>query len=81
MKDKIKNNMSTILSIFLILQPVLDLITGICVNTLNLDITFGVIIRMLFLAFLCLTVIFIYNKKKVLKNILFSNIINYFISN
>ena len=48
MKEKIKNNMSIILSIFLILQPVLDLITGICVNTLNLDITFGVIIRMLF---------------------------------
>ncbi|MBQ3307518.1 MAG: O-antigen ligase family protein [Bacilli bacterium] len=66
MKDKIKTNMSTILSIFLILQPVLDLITGICVNTLNLDITFGVIIRMLFLVFLCLTVLCIYKKKKLL---------------
>ena len=66
MKEKIKNNMSIILSIFLILQPVLDLITGICVNTLNLDITFGVIIRMLFLVFLCLTVLFVYQKKRVL---------------
>lgn len=59
----IKQNLNLILVLFILLQPVLDLITGICVNLLNLNITLGIIIRILFLIFLMYTTIFIYKKK------------------
>ena len=45
------------------LQPVLDLITGLCVNVFKIDITLGIIIRMLFLFYIMFTTIFIYKKK------------------
>ena len=66
MKDKIKNNFSNIIAIFILLQPILDLLTGICVNTLKIDITIGVIIRMIFLGIICLIALFVFNKKRLL---------------
>ena len=62
MNKFIKENFNKILSIFILLQPVLDLITGICVHT-NLNITIGIIIRMIFLIFIMYTTTFIYKKK------------------
>ena len=59
----IKQNFNIILVLFILLQPVLDLITGICVNLLNLNITLGIIIRIIFLIFLMYTTVFIYKKK------------------
>ena len=59
----IKQNFNKILIIFILLQPILDLITGICTHTLNLNITLGIIIRVLFLVFLMYTTVFIYKKK------------------
>ena len=66
MNKIIKNNFNTILIILLLLQPILDIITGICVNTLKVDITFGIIIRMLMLLFICYSTLFVFKKKKVL---------------
>ena len=63
MKDLIKKNMSNLIAVFLILQPILDLLTGICVNTLKLDITIGVMVRMLFLGILACILLFVYKKK------------------
>lgn len=40
MKEYLKKNINTILAIFIIIQPILDIITGICVNSLKIDITF-----------------------------------------
>ena len=59
----IKQNLNIILVLFILLQPILDLITGICVNLLNLNITLGIIVRILFLIFLMYTTVFIYKKK------------------
>ena len=59
----IKNNFNKIINIFILLQPFLDLITGICVNTLNTSITIGIIIRILFLLFIMYTTTFIYKKR------------------
>lgn len=63
MHKYIKENISKLLTIFILLQPVLDLITGVCVNLLNINITLGIIIRILFLGLLMYTTVFIYKKK------------------
>ena len=63
MHNFIKNNLNKLLIIFLLLQPILDLVTGISVHTLNLSITLGIVIRMIFLIFLMYITTFIYKKK------------------
>lgn len=67
----IKQNLTKILVVFLLLQPILDLITGICVNLLTFNITIGIIARILFLVFLMYTTIFIYKKKMSLYSYIF----------
>ena len=66
MKDYIKKNISNIISIFILLSPILDLLTGICIHTLKINLTIGIIVRVLFLLFICIVVIFIFKKKKIL---------------
>ena len=63
MSKTIKNNLSKIISIFILSQPILDLITGICLHEFNFNLTLGIIIRMLFLFFIVLVTTFIYKKK------------------
>lgn len=63
MNKVIKNNLSKIISIFILIQPVLDLITGICLHVFSLNLTIGIIIRMLFLLFIMYATTFIYKKK------------------
>mgnify|MGYP004494296507 FL=1 len=63
MNKVIKNNLSKIISIFILIQPVLDLITGICLHVFSLNLTIGIIIRMLFLLFIMYVTTFIYKKK------------------
>ena len=63
MNKIIKNNLSKIISIFILIQPVLDLITGICLHVFSLNLTIGIIIRMLFLLFIMYVTTFIYKKK------------------
>lgn len=66
MHSFIKKNISLIVAIFILLQPLLDLLTGICLHYLNLNFTIGIIIRILFLVFICLVTIFIFKKKKLI---------------
>lgn len=66
MEKYIKKNFNYILAIFILMQPVLDLITGVFIHVFNINLTIGIIIRMLFLIFIMLTVTFIYKKKKIL---------------
>lgn len=63
MNEYIKKNLSKLLSIFILLQPILDLVTGLCVNVLKVNITLGIIVRVAFLIFLLYTTIFIYKKR------------------
>lgn len=63
MMNKIKNNFNTILIIFILIQPVLDLITSCSIHLLKINLTLGIIIRLLFLIFVMLSAIFIYKKK------------------
>ena len=66
MNEWIKKNINIIIALFLLFQPILDLLTGICVNTLNIDITIGIFIRILFLGFMCLIALFTFHKKKLI---------------
>ena len=63
MKTYIKNNISNIISIFILLSPFIDLVTGINIHN-NINITLGVIYRLLVLGILFLIVTIIYKKKK-----------------
>lgn len=64
MNTWIKKNFNCLLVIFLLLQPILDLITGLGLHIWEVNITFGIIIRILFLLFLLYSVLFIYKKKE-----------------
>ena len=66
MNNYIKKNISTIISIFILLGPILDLITGFFLHSLNINFTIGIIVRMLFLISICLIVLFIFKKKKLI---------------
>ena len=66
MGNYIKKNISNIISIFLLISPILDLLTGICIHTLKINLTIGIIVRFLFLIFIALVVIFIFKKKKII---------------
>lgn len=63
MNKYIKENFTKLLSIFILLQPILDLITGLCVHLLDFNITIGIVIRVLFLLFIMYTSVIIYKNK------------------
>ena len=66
MKDFIKRNLSIYISIMILLNPIIDLFTGINRHLLNIDLSIGIIIRILFLISIVLISVFIYDKKKLL---------------
>ena len=66
MEKYIKRNISIIIAIFLLMQPILDLLTGLCLNILHINLTIGIIVRILFMLFIIYISLFIYKKKKLL---------------
>lgn len=66
MNTFIKKNINIIIGIFILLSPLIDTLTGLCLHTLKINFTIGIIIRILFLLFICLTVIFVFKKKKII---------------
>lgn len=66
MENWTKKHINLIIAIFILLQPILDLLTGICVNTLHFKITIGIICRLIFLAYIVFVTIFIFKKKKLI---------------
>ena len=66
MTDFIKKHFNILIATFILLQPILDLITGISLRLLDCNITIGIIVRMIFLIFIVLSTLFIYKKRKVL---------------
>lgn len=66
MEKYIKNNINKIISIFILISPILDLLTGVCIHTLKINFTIGIIVRVLFLLFIMLITIFIFKKKKLI---------------
>ena len=66
MEKYIKNNINKIISIFILISPILDLLTGVCIHTLKINFTIGIIVRVLFLLFIMIITIFIFKKKKLI---------------
>lgn len=60
----IKKNFNTLLIIFILLQPILDLITGFGIHIWKMNVTIGIIIRMIFLLVILYSVMFVYKKKQ-----------------
>ena len=68
MKRLNPSKFDSIFKIFLYSSPVIDLLTSLCLNIFNLNITIGIIIRMLFLLFVFMYAFFIKHqitKKKI----------------
>ena len=65
----LNKNINLIICIFLILQPIIDLLTGISIN-FNISLSFGVIVRALFIVFILYYLFFIskclYRKKSLI---------------
>lgn len=64
MEKIFKNKLTLILNIFILLHPIIDLITGMCLHLWNINLTLGNVIRILFLAFIMFISVFIYKNKK-----------------
>ena len=64
MKKWLKENMNLLIGVFLILQPIIDLLTGLCLHVFHMNLTIGIIIRVFFLALLIYSTIFLFHKKK-----------------
>ena len=66
MKKFIEKNINIIISLFVILGPVIDLLTGLSTNKTNLCLSLGIIFRTIFLLFIVIVSIFIFKKKKLI---------------
>lgn len=66
MKNFTKKNTNIIITLFILMSPIIDLLTGICLHYFHIQFTIGTIIRTLFLMWIGFTTIFIYKKKKLL---------------
>ena len=49
MSNIIKKYFNIIIALFILIQPIIDLITGLSLHICNLNITLGIIIRIIFL--------------------------------
>ena len=65
MKNYIQKNINWIIAIFVLMGPILDFFTGICLHY-SIPLTLGIIVRVLFLISFCFIVLFIFGKKKIL---------------
>lgn len=64
----LKKNINLILNTFIIMQPVLDIITAISINYFKLNITIGAITRIIFLLFNIFFILFLNKTKNTKKN-------------
>lgn len=66
MENYQKKDVNKLISIFILLSPILDALTGLNVHYLSIPLTIGMIMRILFLLILFLIVLFYYHKPKVI---------------
>jgi len=58
-----KINFNSILILYIILQPIIDIITSLCVRNISETLTFGIFIRTFFLIYLTIYTFFKVDKK------------------
>ncbi|MBR1416823.1 MAG: O-antigen ligase family protein [Bacilli bacterium] len=59
MKKYLESNISLIIKVFLFIQPIIDILTSIMINYMNINITIGMIIRIIFLLFIIYFYLFV----------------------
>ena len=64
MNKYIKKNLNRIISIFIILSPILDVLVSISINVFHYNINIGIIFRMIFMLFIYYVSVILYYKKK-----------------
>ena len=62
----INKNLNLIITIFIIIQPILDLVVSLSLNVFHVGLNLGMIVRMFFLVFMSYVVFFIKGKRKYL---------------
>ena len=60
----IKENLNKIISVFILMSPILDLLVSISINVFHHNLNIGIIFRMLFLLFIYYVSVILYHKKK-----------------
>ncbi len=69
LKNKI--NFENIFIVYIILQPIIDIITSLCVRNISEELTFGIFIRAIFILYIVIYSIFKVNKKDKWKLLLY----------
>ena len=64
LENFIKKNINILIAIFLLISPFIDLATGVCLHYFHIQLTIGIIVRIIFFFFLCLIALLIYKKKE-----------------
>ena len=62
----INKNLNLIITIFIIIQPILDLVVSLSLNVFQVGLNLGMIVRMFFLVLMSYVVFFIKGKRKYL---------------
>lgn len=76
-----KINFENILLLYIIMQPVIDIITSLCVRNISESLTFGIFVRAFFMIFLAIYTFFKVNKKSKLQILIYYSLIGlYFIA-
>ena len=79
MNKVLKLYIKQILLVFLYLQPIIDLITSLSINMLGLSISFGMIIRFVFLLFILYFYLFVKRDKSKYKLIMLGSVLLYLV--
>ncbi len=66
MEAFIKKNINLIIALFLLMSPFIDLATGVCLHYFQINLTIGIILRVIFLISMCIIALFIYKRKELL---------------
>jgi len=70
-----KINFNSILILYIILQPIIDIITSLCVRNISETLTFGIFIRTFFLIYLTIYTFFKVDKKNKWKILIYYSLI------
>ena len=66
MENFAKKNTNIIIALFILMSPIIDLLTGVCLHYFHIQFTIGIVLRFLFLIWIGFITVFIYKKKKLL---------------
>lgn len=70
-----KISFENVLILYIVLQPIIDIITSLCVRNISESLTFGIFIRTIFMVYLMIYTFFKVNKKNKWKILIYYSLI------